>query len=511
MAEAGESTAGETVQQRLIAAQQCLRQAQPDRAASILAPLLEAKPVPFEVHLLAGIAALQGGNAEAALTQLQSAVQINPGQAVAHANLGLVLKRLGRDSEARDAYQRALALNPNDLGALSNMGSLLAQNGQHEEAADCFRRAAQIAPENPAILCNQAASLLAAGLAGQAVEPLERAARLAPGDFMVCFNLAQARRHCDQLDAAFQALQRCFEITRDHPGVWFELAQIQLARGQLEQASETAHKALALDDQDVDGWRLLGSIEKRRGNIDQARQAWQQAQRIDPDDVGSQYLLDALDQKRSDSAPKEYVRELFDRYAPRFERHLRDQLQYRVPEMLWQLMAQRGAASDLGQAVDLGCGTGLMAPLLAPHCRTLLGVDLSPRMLRVAEESKLYHSLAADDVVDWLLAREPGSLDLAVAADVLCYIGDLTPVHQALARALATGGYWLFSVEALDEPSDDWTLRPSGRFAHGRSFVERLLEEQGFRLVATDNGVGRKDQGEDITVLCVLAQRLPSV
>lgn len=226
--------------------------------------------------------------------------------------------------------------------------------------------------------------------------------------------------------------------------------------------------------------------------------------------MGSQYLLDALDQKRSDSAPKEYVRELFDHYAPRFERHLRDKLQYRVPEMLWQLMAQREDGGDLGKAVDLGCGTGLMAPLLAPHCRRLYGVDLSPRMLRVAEESKLYHSLVADDVVEWLLARDSASLDLAVAADVLCYIGDLTPVHKALARVLAPGGYWLFSVEALDEPSDDWSLRPSGRFAHGRSFVERLLDEQGFRLVASDSGVGRKDQGQDITVLCVLAQRLPS-
>jgi SAM-dependent methyltransferase len=37
-----------------------------------------------------------------------------------------------------------------------------------------------------------------------------------------------------------------------------------------------------------------------------------------------------------------------------------------------------------GQALDVGCGTGSFARLLAGRCDQVLGIDLSPRMVAVA-------------------------------------------------------------------------------------------------------------------------------
>ena len=39
--------------------------------------------------------------------------------------------------------------------------------------------------------------------------------------------------------------------------------------------------------------------------------------------------------------------------------------------------------------IDLGCGTGLLGPLLRSYTGFLIGVDLSPKMLGVAEEKVL--------------------------------------------------------------------------------------------------------------------------
>ena len=36
--------------------------------------------------------------------------------------------------------------------------------------------------------------------------------------------------------------------------------------------------------------------------------------------------------------------------------------------------------------LDAGCGTGLCGPLIAPHARRLVGVDLSGQMLAHARE-----------------------------------------------------------------------------------------------------------------------------
>ncbi len=66
-----------------------------------------------------------------------------------------------------------------------------------------------------------------------------------------------------------------------------------------------------------------------------------------------------------------------------------------------------------------------------------------------------------------------GAVDLAVAADVLCYISDLHPFLAAARRALAPQGLLAFSCEALENGEAggggqvDFCLRDTGRCAWG--------------------------------------------
>ena len=97
--------------------------------------------------------------------------------------------------------------------------------------------------------------------------------------------------------------------------------------------------------------------------------------------------------------------------------------------------------------LDLGCGIGRVAAALAPHCRSVLGLDVSAGM--VAEARRRHAGLpgvrfeqAPGTDLD---ALAPGAFDLVVAVDSFPYIVQTGPEtadrHVAgAARALRPGG-----------------------------------------------------------------------
>lgn len=54
------------------------------------------------------------------------------------------------------------------------------------------------------------------------------------------------------------------------------------------------------------------------------------------------------------------------------------------------------------RCIDLGCGTGLMGPLLQPHVGCLAGVDLSAGMVDKARQRGCYQELAVGELVEHL-------------------------------------------------------------------------------------------------------------
>ena len=162
------------------------------------------------------------------------------------------------------------------------------------------------------------------------------------------------------------------------------------------------------------------------------------------------------------------LKELYDDYADTYEGDLlgadgkggKGSLGYRTPNHLEDALLSRpgrlaadveaGVLSRL-DALDLGCGTGLMGVLLRPHCRgRLVGCDLSKRMLKVGAASHpgVYDDLVAAECVSFLSARPPASADLVVAADVFPYLRCLSDVAAAAQAALCVGGVFCFSTEA---------------------------------------------------------------
>ena len=97
---------------------------------------------------------------------------------------------------------------------------------------------------------------------------------------------------------------------------------------------------------------------------------------------------------------------------------------------------------DGASALDLGCGIGRIAAALAPHCRSVLGLDVSAGMIA---EAQCRHG--ADSRMRFVVTDgksvPPGPFDLALAVDSMPYIvraGLADMIVDGIAASLSPGG-----------------------------------------------------------------------
>ena len=251
------------------------------------------------------------------------------------------------------------------------------------------------------------------------------------------------------------------------------------------------------------GWFRLGEYLERAGDLPGAAQAWGRAVEVQPDDpFGAGLRRDLLrDQPLSDTMPPAFVERLFDQYAPRFEASLLDGLDYQGPQIIAEAL-ERTTGLPVAHALDLGCGTGLIGPVLRPHCGHLTGIDLSQAMLTEAQGKGLYDRLDKGDIQE--LPIGDAQYGLIVASDVFNYLGALERIIGWCAASLSPGGTLIFTVEQAE--GRDVALRETRRFAHGRAYVSDLLQVAGFGAVTIVDVVLRQDRGADVTGFCVIAE-----
>jgi predicted TPR repeat methyltransferase len=157
--------------------------------------------------------------------------------------------------------------------------------------------------------------------------------------------------------------------------------------------------------------------------------------------------------------------------------------------------------------LDVGCGTGLCGPLIAPYARTLVGVDLSARMLAQAREKQVYDELLQMELTAALRGRAAASADVIVSADTLVYFGDLSNVAAAAAHALRPGGSFVFTLErATAAAVRDFRLEVHGRYTHAQDYVDAVLRDHGLQAEIGHADL-RTESGMPVAGLVVRARR----
>jgi len=280
--------------------------------------------------------------------------------------------------------------------------------------------------------------------------------------------------------------------------------------GDFTAAAEVMSQALELTPDWAAGWDLLGGYHENAGDVANALSAWRHLEALDDDgEFGARLKLAAHGATSAgDGTAVSYVEALFDQYASKFEAALVDRLGYQVPDLLDGLlvdvMAELGIAR-FADALDLGCGTGLMGVRLRGKTAVLEGIDLSAAMVAETARKGIYDRLEKAELVEYL-GRRVAKADLVTAADVFIYCGALPPVLAAVVPAMRAGGLLAFSLEAHDGEEAVF-LRPSLRYAHGVEATRQAMTDAGLQILRFEQATLRQDRGAAITGLLIVARQ----
>jgi predicted TPR repeat methyltransferase len=403
-----------------------------------------------QAYLNLGNAMRDQGRWQEAVGAYGDAVRLKPNFAAAHHALGTALRESGRAADAVASYRRAMQLDPSSAGSvLNDLGLTFARVGNVVEAVAHLRQALSLAPQDPKPRRNLGRMLLRAGRFAEAAEVLAPLAQSHPGAADVHHDLAAALAQSGRVDAAIGHFRRAVELRPDY----------------------------------AEAYCNLGVALEERGDV--AAAAYGRARELRPDLPVIAYHHGALAGRDAPpTCPPQYVVELFDRYAERFDEHLVKKLSYAGPQLLYGAVSGVTQRRDL-EVIDLGCGTGLCGVLFRPVASKLVGVDLSPKMLEQSRRRGVYDELVKADVVEALRAR-PESADVILAADVFIYVGELTAAFDAARWSLKPGGLFAFTVESIADADGEFVLRATRRYAHSAAYLRRLASAAGLEeLTAT--------------------------
>lgn len=459
---------------------------------------------PNPAHLIDFAVSLHNqGRLKQAETQYRRILADQPDHADALHLLGLTRHQQGYSSEAAQLISSALAQQPHNPVYLNNLGEVCRKLGLYEKALDHFRQAILHNKDLPQAHLNLGRTLIDLNKPDAAIQHLRLTVKCFPNylDAFTVFAevLFKQKAHTEALAVIDLGLN-----SMPLEPVLLCLKGICLrADGQTDTALHHYKSAIASHPNVAELHHNLGLLLQQLGQHEEAAASYARELAIQPN-PSTQHILDALRGVTTERAPANYVRETFDAYADNFDSHLIGKLHYHTPERLAELLNPEWQNF---RVLDLGCGTGLMCPHLRNLARRLVGLDLSPRMIDKAQTLQCYDQLIVGDLIDWLNSSGEETFNLVVAADVLNYLGNLSPVLSSITHRLEPHGHILFSVESADQNCPQYHLDSTGRYRHNPEHICQLASLNGLRVIHRKSSVLRREKEIDVQGELFLLQK----
>ncbi len=264
---------------------------------------------------------------------------------------------------------------------------------------------------------------------------------------------------------------------------------------------------MTLDATHIDSYCNLAAIYLKLEDKDLAIKTYQQVLHRQKGHPIASYMLSALTQQLIPATPPlEYVKNLFDNYALQFDKHLKEVLHYKTPELLRDLIAPY-LKDKKYKVLDLGCGTGLSGIPFAEITEKLTGIDISNNMLIQAKTKNCYDEFIEKDILSGLDALKQ-CYDLILCVDTLVYFGELEELFSKIVSRLETDGLFSFSIELADESAISYHLQTTGRYQHASIYIEKLAKKNNLECLSHVVVAGRYQKNEFVkTGLFVLKKR----
>lgn len=419
------------------------------------------------------------------------------------------LQRTGYLDDAEALYKRILEAAPDQPDALHFLGVLLHQRDQSDAAVELIERSIALDPDQPDRYNNLGNVLVERGELAAATDAYQKAIALQPGHADAWNNLGALLRAQQRFEEAAAAYQKAIELDPDHVDAYTNYGNLLSSRGRVNEAVACYCKAITLVPNHAESRKMLGIAYYTLGQIEAAAEVFRHWLQDEPDNPVAKHLFAACSgQNVPVRASDAYIESTFDGFAASFDARL-ERLAYRAPSLIAEALAKACAApARQFDALDAGCGTGLCGPLIAPWVRQLTGVDLSSRMLAAARNRGVYDELVKSELTAYL-GDHRDDFDLIVSADTLVYFGALEAVLNAACHALRRGGLLIFTIEEAAETAAvvGCRINPHGRYSHSRAYLQRALSSAGFRALAIEPAVLRKEGGNPVAGLVVTARR----
>ncbi|MEA2116778.1 MAG: tetratricopeptide repeat protein [Thermodesulfobacteriota bacterium] len=378
-----------------------------------------------------------------------------------------------------------------DLQQIYHKALAAHEQEDYERAVELYEQILVRFPDADLVLYNQGLALYQLNRFAEAASVFARAAEIRDDDADTWFNLGLALKQDSRYPEACRAYERALKLAPDDADIVFNLANCCREGGYPEQAAAYYDKLLNIEPEHVSGLNNFAYLCHLRGEHGRTEELYQRLLHLRPDHPGALHMLAALNGTADTTPANEYIQELFDQYSDTFEQSLVEKLEYRVPELLFDLVGRNDTgSSSYENCVDLGCGTGLAGVMFRPLCNRLTGVDLSEKMVVVAASKEVYDTLVTADVVQFLLQGNT-QYDLFIAADLLTYMADLEPLFQAVSQKSLPDSQFVFSTEHGDDSG--WQVRSTGRFAHHPDYVAEAIEKCSGKIVCKQEADLRRE------------------
>ena len=302
------------------------------------------------------------------------AVELAPGRPEFHQTLGHAFRLQDRLDDAAHCYLTALRLDADHFESLMGLGTVHALRLRFTEARDCFGRAVEVRPGNAVAHFNLGRAYEDADELEDAAKCYRHALSIDPALAPAWLNLGGVSAQLGDFPDAKNSFRQALALRPRYAAAHNNLGTVLQAEGDLASAVTSFNSAIRIDPTYAEAYHNLGSALLHLGRIDEARDAFVKALDLDPGHVSARFNLSALCGDNPLRPDPEVIRSLFDQYASRFDEHLVDRLEYRVPEQFFTSVASlRGIDARL-DVLDLGCGTGLVGVLMRTLANRLTGV-----------------------------------------------------------------------------------------------------------------------------------------
>lgn len=155
--------------------------------------------------------------------------------------------------------------------------------------------------------------------------------------------------------------------------------------------------------------------------------------------------------------------------------------------------------------LDLGCGSGLVGPKIHSKLSSLVGVDLSEKMLELANDKKVYNELHCQDIQDYL-TNETRIFDLIFACSVIQFFDDvkLNNLLDSINNCLSPNGVFMFTFDICD---DGYHMNSKLTMEHSLDYIDKTVRKYFENIEIHQIKTGRLEQNKEVGCGLVIVKK----